>query len=66
MFAEAAAVPLTSVAQPRQLIGRTAAEMLIEEARERGGAHEHRQVVFDARSWWYAHPVGSDQLNGVA
>ena len=36
VFAEAAAVPLTSVAQPRQLIGRTAAEMLIEEARVRG------------------------------
>jgi LacI family transcriptional regulator len=33
------------VAQPRQLIGRTAAEMAIAEARERGGAHEHRQVV---------------------
>jgi LacI family transcriptional regulator len=45
VFAEAAAVPLTSVAQPRQLIGRTAAEMVIAEARERGGAHEHRQVV---------------------
>jgi len=38
-------VPLTSVAQPRQLIGRTAAEMAIAEARERGGPHEHRQVV---------------------
>ena len=45
VFAEAAAVPLTSVAQPRQLIGRTAAEMAIAEARERGGVHEHRQVV---------------------
>jgi LacI family transcriptional regulator len=45
VFAEAAAVPLTSVAQPRQLIGRTAAEMVIAEARERGGAHEHHQVV---------------------
>ena len=38
VFAEAAAVPLTSVRQPRQQIGRTAAEMLIEEARERGGS----------------------------
>jgi LacI family transcriptional regulator len=45
VFAEAAAVPLTSVAQPRHLIGRTAAEMVIAEARERGGIHEHRQVV---------------------
>ena len=45
VFAQAAAVPLTSVAQPRQLIGRTAAEMLIAEARDRGDAHRHRQVV---------------------
>ncbi|HEY0814327.1 MAG TPA: LacI family DNA-binding transcriptional regulator [Pseudonocardia sp.] len=45
VFAEAAAVPLTSVAQPRQLIGRTAAEMLIAEARDRDAGHEHRQVV---------------------
>jgi LacI family transcriptional regulator len=49
VFAEAAAVPLTSVSQPRQQIGRTAAEMLIEEARVRGSSgsadHEHRQVV---------------------
>jgi LacI family transcriptional regulator len=45
VFAEAAAVPLTSVAQPRHLIGRTAAEMLIVEARERDGTHQHRQVV---------------------
>ncbi len=45
VFAEAAAVPLTSVAQPRQLIGRTAAEMLIAEARERDAEHQHRQVV---------------------
>lgn len=44
-FAEAAAVPLTSVAQPRRLLGRTAAEMLIEEAR-RLSDHEHRQVVY--------------------
>jgi LacI family transcriptional regulator len=44
-FAEAAAVPLTSVAQPRHLLGRTAAEMLLAEAAETGG-HEHRQVAF--------------------
>jgi LacI family transcriptional regulator len=44
-YAAAAAVPLTSVAQPRQLLGRTAAGMLLEEARE-PGMHEHRQVVF--------------------
>jgi LacI family transcriptional regulator len=45
-FAAAAAVPLTSVRQPRQLLGRTAAELLIEEATEDSG-HQHRQVVFD-------------------
>ena len=44
-FAEAAAVPLTSVAQPRHLLGRTAAEMVLEEARGEPG-HRHRQVVF--------------------
>lgn len=45
-FAEAAAVPLTSVSQPRHLLGRTAAELLLAEA-QGGGGHEHRQVVFD-------------------
>jgi len=44
-FAEAAAVPLTSVSQPRQLLGRTAAELLLEEARTPEG-HQHQQVVF--------------------
>jgi LacI family transcriptional regulator len=47
-FAAAAAVPLTSVRQPRHLLGRTAAELLLEEdAAGNGGApHEHRQVQF--------------------
>jgi LacI family transcriptional regulator len=44
-FAEAAAVPLTSVSQPRQLLGRRAAELLLEEARAPEG-HQHQQVVF--------------------
>jgi LacI family transcriptional regulator len=44
-FAEAAAVPLTSVSQPRQLLGRTAAELLLAEAHDPGD-HEHQQVVF--------------------
>ena len=44
-FAAAAAVPLTSVAQPRDLIGRTAVELLLAEV-EAGAEHEHRQVVF--------------------
>ncbi|WP_028923149.1 LacI family DNA-binding transcriptional regulator [Pseudonocardia acaciae] len=45
-FAQAAAVPLTSVSQPRHLLGRTAAELLLAEATG-DPAHEHRQVVFD-------------------
>jgi LacI family transcriptional regulator len=43
-FAAAAAVPLSSVRQPRQLLGRTAAELLLAETQEE--RHEHRQVVF--------------------
>jgi len=45
-FAEAAAVPLTSVRQPRHLLGRTAAELLLAESRG-GPGHQHRQVVFE-------------------
>jgi LacI family transcriptional regulator, galactose operon repressor len=44
-FAEAAAVPLTSVRQPRELLGRTAARLLFEEATG-DAAHEHQQVRF--------------------
>jgi LacI family transcriptional regulator len=43
-FAAAAAVPLTSVRQPRQLLGRTAAELVLDEATN--AAHTHRQVLF--------------------
>jgi LacI family transcriptional regulator len=43
-FAAAAAVPLTSVRQPRQQLGRTAAELVIDEATNPG--HTHQQVVF--------------------
>ncbi|QFZ20125.1 LacI family DNA-binding transcriptional regulator [Saccharothrix syringae] len=44
-FAAAAAVPLTSVRQPRQLIGRTAAELVIAETMT-PGEHRHRHVLF--------------------
>ncbi|WP_327091643.1 LacI family transcriptional regulator [Nonomuraea sp. NBC_01738] len=44
-FAQAAAVPLTSVSQPRHLLGRTAAELLLAEADVTLG-HEHRHLVF--------------------
>ncbi|NHC47246.1 LacI family DNA-binding transcriptional regulator [Motilibacter aurantiacus] len=45
-YAAAAAVPLSSVRQPRDLLGRTAAELLFEEIND-PEAHEHRQVVFE-------------------
>jgi DNA-binding LacI/PurR family transcriptional regulator len=44
-FAAAAAVPLSSVRQPREQLGRTAAQLLLEEI-EADGSHEHRHVVF--------------------
>ncbi|HTW14734.1 MAG TPA: LacI family DNA-binding transcriptional regulator [Nocardioides sp.] len=44
VFAAAAAVPLTSVRQPRQELGRTAAELVLDEATN--AAHQHRQVLF--------------------
>jgi DNA-binding LacI/PurR family transcriptional regulator len=44
-FAGAAAVPLSSVRQPREQLGRTAAELLLEETHE-GAAHRHRHVTF--------------------
>jgi DNA-binding LacI/PurR family transcriptional regulator len=44
-FAAAAAVPLSSVRQPREQLGRTAAQLLLEEVHD-GAFHQHRQVVF--------------------
>ncbi|MBO3749156.1 LacI family DNA-binding transcriptional regulator [Streptosporangiaceae bacterium NEAU-GS5] len=44
-FAAAATVPLSSVRQPREQLGRTATQLLLEEI-ESGGRHEHRHVVF--------------------
>jgi LacI family transcriptional regulator len=43
-FASAAAVPLTSVRQPRHELGRKAAELVLDEAAD--SAHRHQQVVF--------------------
>jgi LacI family transcriptional regulator, galactose operon repressor len=45
-FAAAAAVPLTSVRQPRHQLGRTAARLLLDEAAD-GETHQHRQVIFE-------------------
>jgi LacI family transcriptional regulator len=44
-FAAAAAVPISSVRQPRRQLGRTAAQLLLEEAAATG-PHSHRQVIF--------------------
>jgi LacI family transcriptional regulator len=43
-FAAAAAVPLTSVRQPRQELGRMAAELVLSEGEP---GHLHRQVIFE-------------------
>lgn len=45
-FASAAAVPLTSVRQPRAQLGQAAMELLLEEAND-PAHHRHRQVVFE-------------------
>ncbi len=45
-YAGGAAVPLTSVRQPREELGRTAAELLFEEIHD-GDRHRHRQVDFE-------------------
>jgi LacI family transcriptional regulator len=45
-FAAAAAVPLSSVRQPRHQLGRSAAQLLLEEALG-DASHQHRQVVFE-------------------
>jgi LacI family transcriptional regulator len=45
-FAAAAAVPLSSVRQPRDELGRAAAELLVEETSD-DRRHSHRQLVFE-------------------
>jgi LacI family transcriptional regulator len=44
-FAADAAVPLTSVRQPKYQLGRAAAELLLDEA-DRPAEHEHRRLMF--------------------
>jgi LacI family transcriptional regulator len=44
-FAGAAAVPLSSIRQPRDQLGRTATQMLLEEA-GKPVRHEHRHVIY--------------------
>ena len=45
-FAAAATVPLSSIRQPREQLGRHAAELMFDEV-ALGSAHKHRQVVFE-------------------
>ncbi|MEN3611681.1 LacI family DNA-binding transcriptional regulator [Plantactinospora sp. ZYX-F-223] len=45
-FAAAAAVPLSSVRQPRQRLGQTAAQLMLDEANDPEN-HQHKQVIFD-------------------
>lgn len=45
-YAAAAAVPLSSVQQPREELGRTAARLLLEEIDD-FERHRHQQVVFE-------------------
>ena len=45
-FAEAAAIPLTSVRQPREQLGRTATELLLDEVAS-GERHKHKHIVFE-------------------
>jgi LacI family transcriptional regulator, galactose operon repressor len=44
-FAGAAAIPLSSVRQPREQLGQAAAELILEEANA-AGCHQHRNVLF--------------------
>jgi len=45
-YAASAAIPLSSIRQPREQLGRAATRMLLEEIHE-PDAHQHRQVVFE-------------------
>jgi len=56
-FAGAAAVPLTSVRQPREDLGRAAAQLLLDEV-EDPDRHRHRQVVFEPELVVRASTVG--------
>ena len=67
-FAAAAAVPLTSVRQPRRLLGRTATELLLDESTNPG--HEHQQILFTpelvARASTRRHPSTPIDTGGLS
>lgn len=57
-FASAAAIPMSSVRQPRVELGRTATELLIDE--RQSADHQHRQVVFEPELVIRASTAGFD------
>jgi LacI family transcriptional regulator len=57
-FASAAAIPLTSVRQPRQQLGRTAADLLLAETTG-DPAHVHRTVVLQPELVVRASTIGN-------
>jgi LacI family transcriptional regulator len=57
-FASAAAIPLTSVRQPRELLGRTAADLLLAEAAG-DPEHVHRRVVLQPELVVRASTIGT-------
>jgi LacI family transcriptional regulator len=63
-FAGAAAVPLSSVRQPRQLLGRTAAELLFAESAA-DEAHVHQQVLFHPELVVRSSSIGSAVTDGA-
>jgi LacI family transcriptional regulator len=57
-FASAAAIPLTSVREPRHLLGRTAADLLLAGA-SGDPEHEHRRVVLQPELVVRASTIGN-------
>jgi LacI family transcriptional regulator len=62
-FAADAAVPLTSVRQPKYQLGRAAAELLLDEA-DRPAEHEHRRFVFTPELVIRTSSGAADQVKG--
>lgn len=62
-FAEAAAVPLTSIRQPRTDLGRTAAGLLLDEASN--SEHVHERIVFAPSIIVRKSTLGSQSLSSM-
>jgi DNA-binding LacI/PurR family transcriptional regulator len=70
-FAVSAAVPLSSVRQPRDELGETATRLLLDEVRD-GSTHRHEQIVFepelvvrDSSSWRRRRRVSAPRGHGA-